>query len=355
MKLIHCADIHLGSSLNSVLPADKAETRKAELRRAFAKMLEKGRAAGVKAVLLCGDVFDSDRPFKKDKEFFYNAVKSNEDTDFYYLRGNHDTSASYTEELPNLKTFSPDGWTTYDLGGGLTVSGTEMTGNNATSLYAQLSLPEGKTNIVMLHGTPGSSVGKDLVCLNKLRQKHISYLALGHIHRRAEGEVESGVPYVMPGCLEGRGFDEDGEKGFYLIDTDGGKLSYTFVSNSQRVVRIQETDISAATSLYDATKIIRGSVKCERSDIVRVVLTGETDFECDGMEEDVRSALSDMCWYVDIKDKTRPKLDLTAKEGDLSLRGEFMRLVNGSELSDDMKRAVLVAGIRALSGREVDV
>ena len=48
-------------------------------------------------------------------------------------------------------------------------------------------------------------------------------------------------------------------------------------------------------------------------------------------------------------------LDLTAAEGDLSLRGEFMRLVSGSDMDDDMKRAVLVAGIRALSGREADV
>lgn len=355
MKLIHCADIHLGSSLNSVLPPDKAETRKAELRRAFANMLDYGRAVGVRAVLLCGDVFDSDRPFKKDKEFFYNAVKSHADTDFYYLRGNHDTSASYIEELPNLKTFTPDGWTTYDLGEGFTVSGIEMTGKNVASLYASLSLPEGKTNIVMLHGAPGSSVGKDLVCLNKLKQKHISYLALGHIHKRAEGEIERGVPYVMPGCLEGRGFDEDGEKGFYLMDTDGGKVSYRFVENSQRVVRIREIDISAAKDLFSATEIVRGSVKCERSDIVRVVLTGETDFECDGMEKDAKAALSGMCWYVDVKDKTRPKLDLTAAEGDLSLRGEFMRLVSGSDMDDDMKRAVLVAGIRALSGREADV
>ena len=66
----------------------------------------------------------------------------------------------------------------------------------------------------------------------------------------------------------------------------------------------------------------------------------------------MRAALSDMCWYIDVKDKTRPKLDLTAAEGDLSLRGEFMRLVSGSDMDDDMKRAVLIAGLRALSGRE---
>ena len=355
MRLIHCADIHLSSRFSSRHFVDKSGERKAELRNAFVRMLDYGRAVGVKAVLLCGDVFDSNRPIREDKEFFYKAIRAFDDMTFYYLRGNHDTSASYMEELPNLKTFTPDGWTTYDLGGGLTVSGIEMTGKNAASLYASLSLSEGKTNIVMLHGAPGSSVGKDLVCLNKLKQKRISYLALGHIHRRAEGEIERGVPYVMPGCLEGRGFDEDGEKGFYLIDTDGGKVSYRFVENSQRVVRIQEIDISEAKDLFDVREIVRGSVKCERSDIVRVVLTGETDFECDGMEEDVRAALSDMCWYIDVKDKTRPKLDLTAAEGDLSLRGEFMRLVSGSDMDDDMKRAVLIAGLRALSGREADV
>lgn len=33
-------------------------------------MVEKGRAAGANVIVLAGDVFDSDRPLKKDKDFF---------------------------------------------------------------------------------------------------------------------------------------------------------------------------------------------------------------------------------------------------------------------------------------------
>lgn len=359
MKIIHCADLHLGSRMSSGLPADKAEVKKTEVRQAFGKMLAYAREHGVKAILLCGDVFDSDRPFKKDKEYFYNAVQGNADIDFYYLRGNHDTGESYTEELPNLKTFTPDGWTTYELGEGITVSGAEMTGGNASSLYAQLSLPREKTNIVMLHGTPGSSAGRDMVCLPRLRDKNIDYLALGHIHARSEGETgdrDRGGVYVMPGCLEGRGFDEPGEKGFYILDAGGGSISYEFVVNSLRVVRAADVDVSAADSVYSAVEIVREAVKCGKNDIVRVELTGETDFDGEGMEKDVLRMLDGKCWHSTVKDRTRRKIDYSAAEGDLSLRGEFMRLVAASDLTDDdMKRDVINAGLRALAGREVEL
>ena len=92
MKFIHTADIHLGSKIEAKLPPEKTEERKAEVRAAFKNMVEKARVFGAKVILLCGDVFDGDRPLKKDKEFFYSVVRNNPDVNFLYLRGNHDIS-----------------------------------------------------------------------------------------------------------------------------------------------------------------------------------------------------------------------------------------------------------------------
>ena len=90
MKIIHCADVHLGTKFASKFPADIAKQRQSELRTCFSEMIDFARQNGVQVILLSGDVFDSDKPTIKDKEFFYNAVRKNPEIDFLYLNGNHD-------------------------------------------------------------------------------------------------------------------------------------------------------------------------------------------------------------------------------------------------------------------------
>lgn len=39
MKILHCADIHLGSKMESKLPKEKSDERKRELRAAMSRMV----------------------------------------------------------------------------------------------------------------------------------------------------------------------------------------------------------------------------------------------------------------------------------------------------------------------------
>jgi fucose 4-O-acetylase-like acetyltransferase len=55
------------------------------------------------------------------------------------------------------------------------------------------------------------------VSLSALRGRGIDYLALGHIHAYKKAPLDSRGIYCYPGCLEGRGFDECGRKGFVLL------------------------------------------------------------------------------------------------------------------------------------------
>ena len=64
----------------------------------------------------------------------------------------------------------------------------------------------------MLHGEVGT--GSKKININKLRNKNIDYLALGHIHSYQTGIIEEDKVYAYCGCLEPRGFDELNEKGF---------------------------------------------------------------------------------------------------------------------------------------------
>ena len=75
MKLLHIADLHLGSELSARLTAEKARRRKEELCTAFDRVVNYAKQEGVRAILLCGDAFDTAVPLRRDKQFFYGVIR----------------------------------------------------------------------------------------------------------------------------------------------------------------------------------------------------------------------------------------------------------------------------------------
>jgi len=353
LKIIHTADIHLGSKMESKFPKEKADVRKKEVRSTFLRLIDYAASNGVKVVLLSGDVFDSDRPFKKDKEFFYGAIRSNPDIDFLYLCGNHDGMENYTTELPNLKTFGEE-WTVYEYGN-IAIWGIEMTGGNAVSLYTSLKADPDKINIVMLHGTACDSTGQNLVNLAKMRNRNVDYLALGHIH--SYGGIKAlddrGV-WAYSGCLEGRGFDETGEKGFILLDV-GEKVRGEFIPFAKRKIADYSVDLTGLKDFYECKKAVEAAIDCSASDIVRVVLTGAVEFDDSDLAEDVEKALDGKYFFLSAKNKTENAVHVEKILGEISLRGEFARIVTKSDMDAGEKGKVLAMGLKALAGKGGDI
>jgi DNA repair exonuclease SbcCD nuclease subunit len=347
MKIIHSADIHLGAPISN-FPKHVSDERKREVRNTFLRMVDFARQQGVKVIMLSGDVFDRDKPYKKDVDFFYGVVEKNPDIDFLYLRGNHD-QAGEERALPNLKIFS-SAWQSYTYGE-LVISGIEILPENSSSLYSTLSLDVNKKNIVMLHGQLGGEIN-----LTKLRDKNIDYLALGHIHEYSEGEIDRRGRYAYSGCLQGRGFDETGVKGFVLLSVED-KISYEFIPFSQWGIEKCQLDVSGLSDSYSVYLRAKAEIPFKKDSIYRVELVGEIDaeVEMDAIVLDVTRSLSASCAHVRIKDKTKKKIDYTAYDGDNSLKGEFVRTVRESgEYTEEQKAQIIAYGLKALAGREVD-
>ena len=57
-----------------------------------------------------------------------------------------------------------------------------------------------------------------------------------------EGKLDDRAKYRYSGCLDGRGFDECGVKGFYVLDTDTG--ADEFVPMSSRVIYEFKIDVT---------------------------------------------------------------------------------------------------------------
>lgn len=161
MKLIHCADLHLDSRLNTHLGREQAKRRRDELLRNFARLAAYAEGNGVEAVLIAGDLFDRDTVSALAKNTVLSVIAAHPQIRFYYLRGNHD-SGDYTDSTrpQNLFLFG-NRWRSFREGadGRISVTGIELTRENTSYALSTLHLDPGRFNIVMLHGqeTGGSA------------------------------------------------------------------------------------------------------------------------------------------------------------------------------------------------------
>lgn len=346
MKIIHCADIHLGSKINSSMASIGYE-RKTEVRNTFMRMCEYASKNDIHIILLAGDVFDSDNPLKKDKDNFYMTIRNYPSIDFLYLKGNHDIKTLY-EDIPlNLKCFN-DTWTKYQYGN-LVISGLEITSNNQGSFYDTLNLKEENLNIVMLHGMISDTKGLNLIKLKELKDKNIDYLALGHIHSYKEYRLDSRGSACYSGCLEGRGFDEIGPKGFIVLDVLD-KIKYEFVPFSFRTIHEIEIDISGSLTVNDVIFKINQKVAFNNKDIYKLILKGEVSPELDLTEKDILSYYGNV-YFIKVIIDTTILINFDDFKNDISIKGEFVRIVlNDQKLSDFEKKEIISLGLKTLKG-----
>ncbi len=353
MKFIHCADIHLDSKIESNLPPQKSKQRKREILLSFLQMIDYAKENGVTAVIIAGDLFDSDCVLPTTRDIVISKIRDCPDTDFLYLSGNHDGGFSLSDvPLPeNLKMFS-DKWTSYSYGD-VTVTGVELTQENCRHIYGSLVLDHGSFNIVTMHGGLSSSSGEQLVNKTELAGRGVDYLALGHYHSFDSGVLDSRGIWCYSGCLEGRGFDEAGEKGFVLLDINEGSLDRKFIKCSQREIVVKECDITGLTSTSQITDCVLQSVSdIPDSACVKVILTGDTPEDAVKDTVFIAETINSKFYFSKLVDKTHIKIDLNKYIGDVSLRGEFIRQAMALDNKEQAER-IIEYGLAALSGREL--
>ncbi|MBQ9468849.1 MAG: metallophosphoesterase [Clostridia bacterium] len=357
MKFIHTADLHLASAMESRLPPDKARVRRKELFDTFRRLCDYAESEGVAAVMICGDIFDEGKPRDRYVRDFVAVVRDHPTVDFLCLAGNHDESLSSVEGLPdNLLCFS-DRARKYSYGE-VDIYGMELNGENYGLIYREIDPDPSRVNFVMLHGQAvayGAAPAPGTILLPLLCDKGVDYLALGHIHSYREEALDRRGVWCYSGCLEGRGYDECGTKGFVLIDTDGGTLKRTFIPFAERMIVEKNVLLTGAESEYDVEQRVSEAVSgVSPSDLVRVNLTGEVGVSLHFHTEDLEKALENRFFAASVKNRTGPVVDVAAFAGEPSLRGEFVRTVTeDGALSEEEKTQILRCGILALTGEEV--
>ena len=355
MKLSHCSDLHLDSPMETHLSGEQARARSQELCGTFARLMAWAREQEVTAVIVAGDLFDSERVTARTVDLVLDAVAGAPGVDVLYLRGNHDESrrAFAGRSLPdNLKTFT-DHWTSLDYGP-VTVWGLDSSALGRPGVYDELRPDRSRVNLAALHGQVSTRAGEELVCLPALRGKGLAYLALGHLHSFRRERLDGDGEYCYSGCLEGRGFDECGEKGFVLLDVDGGRVRPAFIPFARRTLWEVEADVTGLTTAPELLRALEGAAEGLSPDsLVKFVLTGTHGPDVRPDLPFLRQALEDRFWFVRVEDGSRLTVDRRDYAHDVSLKGAFVRRVLASDLPEEEKERAISLGLQALRGEEV--
>ena len=324
MKLLHAADFHLDSPLSG-LSREQRALRRGELRDIPARLARLAREEAVDLVLLPGDLLDGERVYPETVRALADALRlmavpvliapGNHD---YY----HDKSPYATAAWPdNVHIFTRAELQPFELPGlNCVVHGCAFTAPHREDdpLSGFTAPDDGRLHLLCLHGEVGTAGSYAPIGPKSLEHSGAAYAALGHIHAAHSGEAGKTL-WAYPGCPEGRGFDELGDKGVLYVEAEPGNVTAQFIPLAKRRYEIISVDITGAADVLSTT---RSALPADPENLIcRLVLTGE------GQAPDLAAldrALSPEFYGLTILDRTRLPRDLWERRGEDALTGLFL-------------------------------
>ena len=333
MKFIHCADLHLGSPLTSKLSPRKSEIINAGIFASIQQVINTCRNNQINVVVVAGDLFDL-QPSPNVVNRFKMILQANQDIKFLFVYGNHDQNAQ--TDLFNR------------LGENFIVLKPNQSSKEQDVTFTAYSptlapLPQNGYNVVIAHGDIN---GENKINLTNLKGKNVDYLALGHIHKSKTENIDERGVWTYCGSLCARGWDETGEKGYYIIDTD--LKTFTFTPSDCIKFSIIEKSIDLYSNLLEfENSIIKELNRFGIKDAIRLVIKGEIkdnnfiDFSY------LKTTLQDRFFHFELIDQTTVNYSHLL-DGTTSLKTEFLKVVKSKNLPTQTEKEIIETGLKYL-------
>ena len=315
VRILHAADLHLDSPFEALTLAQAAQRRR-EQRDLLRALPELARTHGAQIILLAGDLLDSASPYPETAKALAETFDGC-GAEVFLAPGNHDyysagapyARLTFPENVHIFRSPRIEAVTLPELG--VRVWGAAFTDSRCPGLLRGFSVPKqaGLLDVLCLHGEVGNPASAyDPVSAAELAASGLDYAAFGHVHRFGGVQRAGGTVYAWPGCMEGRGFDETGEKGVLLVDVAAGDVQARFVPVPGRRYEILRVDVTD-------------------TDPVQAALAA------------LRAALEGRVFALQLRDETRARRDLWARAGEGTLRGQFLAQLKQQYDAADSDRA----------------
>ena len=349
IKILHSADWHLDAPM---LFRDPGQTQllRSTLQSIPARLSAACRAEQCDMMLLSGDLFDG--AYAADTLRSLKCALADAGVPVFISPGNHDhignESPWLTEQWPeNVHIFTHPAIESVDLPElDCCVYGAGFVGMDCPPLLEDFSPTHTERYAVgVLHGDP-TQVNSPYcpITAQQAEQSGLDYLALGHIHKA--GSFRAGHTLcAWPGCPMGKGYDEQGEKGYYIVTLDQ-EATARFVPLD--TPRFYDLDIPADQSLSSVLPPVGNQ------DFYRITFTGPSEpLDLTAMQ----AAFSHFPNLV-LRDRTVPPVDIWGSADADTFEGMYFKLLRDAlETSDpeSANRIRLAARIsrQLLDGQEV--
>ena len=345
-RLLHMADVHLGARHQDLGPAaaQQRERQFAAFRRAVDVAIERN----VDAVLVCGDLFDSNAQPRRSVERAAAELRRLADRGIpsVLIPGTHDcyddTSIYRSLDLadlaglppgsPLLTVLTPERPDVVLAAADMVVYGrvfdTKKAPRSPLADFSALSEKRARWRVAMLHGSlklPSKVEADDVLFTeSEIARSGLDYLALGHWHSFQQGTAGS-TPWAYSGAPEPVAVDQDGAGRVLLVTLAEGSAGVTVEPVVVGRTRFQRLDLDTAT-LRSQDDLVRRLRQLADPDLVLEARLGGVAPEMfDVNEDEVQKELSASFLRLLLTDRSVPALP----EGPLppadTIAGAFIR------------------------------
>lgn len=293
VKFIHCADLHLDSPFKSKshLSPNIFEDVQKSAYESFQHIVDLALEKEVDFIIIAGDLFDKENRTLRAEVFLKEQFErlEKEQIFVYICHGNHDPLSTkissnwpknvsvFSNQVETYQAITKDGETIFIHGFSYQ---NDASYENKIDSFPSSQGQQG-IHIGVLHGTYSKSSVKDRYTefrLEDLNSKLYHYWALGHIHERQQ---LSDLPVInYAGNIQGRHFNEKGEKGCLLIQGDNLKLTTQLYPTQS--IKFEEATIETSETtkqgLYEAIQAFKDKVREEGKAFYRlnVIINSES-------------------------------------------------------------------------------
>lgn len=363
IKIAHCSDIHIGASISSL--ENKCYERRNEIKNSFFKIIKKCELEKVRVLCVAGDLFDDTTVTQPDIEEVKNICK-NAPFKIVISPGNHDpftADSPYNSNWPeNVSIFKNNNLESIEF----PELNLRVWGAAFVSRYERKSFlknieffKDSFINLCVLHADIlGNQKVYNPVTVAEIEKSKMDYIALGHIHKRSRILKAGETFYSYSGSPESLGFDEPGEKGFYLGCIGKNFCDMKFEKISSRSYVTIEIDISNCSSEKEARDIVLNYLADKYGDdysknIYKIILTGEIKENLYINIKNLEASLRESVFHCILEDDTFEKIDIEKLKYRTDFKSLFIKdILNKIESEPDenevkLLRNALKLGLRA--------
>jgi len=370
VKVLHCADLHFDTPFKE-LSKEISDTSKNELLEVFKNIIDLAIDENIEVLLIAGDVFDNLTVNKNTLFFISDQIRRIKNIKVFISPGNHDpyNEKSFYSMInwpENVYIFKGDMEFKEVKELNLIVWGAGFRQNYENeTLLRGIYVDNDKINIMLLHGEIASNNSKNEynpIYINDIYKSNIDYIALGHKHKFSGILKEGMTTYAYSGCPQGRGFDEEGEKGVIIGEVYKSGTNLEFFPVYKRKYVTKEIDITGTNNYDEVVFKVLSDLSDEEiyKNFYKIILKGELKEHFKLRENLLIEKLKNKFYYIKIINQTSIEVNLEELSRDYSIKGKFIskileKLKDASDDDKEILKLALKIGIQCLSEDEVNL